>query len=341
MTALVHVSFPASPDAYPANRHWHAQLCSFVFAALTRRFGDRVVFSAWGTAPTLRDGDALVTFLPHPALARWKRSVVLDNDCFDTDKWRFAAFRRHGYDAPLDPVADVYRLLDRQFARIVLCNDITLRRVATRDPRVADCWDHLHALGGGRVSLHPHPIDKAVFGRLYGSLPPPDRARMLVYHGGPRKNSAELITLLRENGFIENTDFSVVSHIDKSNDELLRFLLRNFLIVANTSFSETGPINMWEYLSAGHLIYGHEDWWDGAGNRGLCWSYDPARRDENAANLHHLLRGQDVPALLAERDRLWHWWMGRDDNDWCRITDDVAHQVERLLGSPYPAQGEG
>lgn len=341
MTAAVHVSFPAAPDAYPANRHWHAQLCSFVFKALERRFGARVSFSPWNAAPPLRGGDALVTFLPHPALAHWKRSVVIDNDTFDVDRWRFAAFRRYGFDAPLDRVTEPYGLLARQFARIVLCNDITLRRVAARDPQVADCWDHLFALGGGRVSLHPHPIDKAFFSRFHGSVPVPNRARMLVYHGGPRKNSAELIELLRRMGFAENKDFAVAKHIDKGNDDLARFLLQNFVVVANTSFSETGPINMWEYLTAGHIVYGHEEWWDGAGDPRLCWSYDPARMDGNAANLDHLLRRMDVAALVAERDRLWRWWMDRTDNDWARVTDDVCDRVDRLLSSAWPAAGEG
>ncbi len=338
MTAAVQVSFPARPDAYPANRHWHAQLCGFLFKALVRRFGDRVTFSPWDAVPDLRGQDAFVSFLPHPALGWWKRSVVVDNDTFDTDKWRFAAFRRHGFNAPLDPVADAYRLLERQFARVVLVNDVTLRRVAARDPQVADCWDYLSALTEGRVTLHPHPIDKAFFGRLYGAEPPPDRARMLVYHGGPRKNSAELIDLLRRMGFVENKDFSVAKHIDKSNDDLARFLLRSFFLVGNASFSETGPINMWEYLTAGHIPYGHEDWWDGAGNPRLCWSYDPARQEENAANLDHLLRRMDVGALLEERDRLWHWWIGRSDNDWPRVTDDVCEQVDRLLSASHPAE---
>ena len=68
MTAAVYVSFPVSPDAYPANPDWHAQLCFFVFQALRQRFGDRVVFYPWDTPPPLRSADALVTFLPHPAL---------------------------------------------------------------------------------------------------------------------------------------------------------------------------------------------------------------------------------------------------------------------------------
>ncbi len=337
-SGAVVVSFPALPDAYPANRHWHAQLSSFVTRALVERFGGRVSFVPWDQPPPLRGQDAFVSFLPHPALGGWKRSVVLDNDNFDSDKWRFSAFRRFGYDAPLDPVADAYRLLDGQFARIVLVNDITRRRVADRDPRVADCWEHLSGLTGGRVSLHPHPIDKAFFSRLYGAEPPPDRARMLVYHGGPRKNSAELIALLRRLGFAENRDFSIAPYIDKGNDDLARFLLKNFFFVGNTSFSETGPINMWEYLTAGHIPYGHEDWWDGAGNPRLCWSYDPARQAENADNLDHLLRRMDVGALVEERDRLWHWWIGRRDNDWPCVTTDLCDQVDRLLSAPHPAE---
>lgn len=339
MTARVYVSFPAPPDAYPADPHWHAQLCRFVFTALTERFGARVVFTPWGTPPPLRGPDALVTFLPHPALTRWKRTVLIDNETFDVDKWRFARFRRYGYDAPLDDVRGHDAAIAGQYHRIVLCNDVTLARAATRHPQVADCLDALSASAGGRVSLRVHPIDKVRWSRFYGAVPPPDRARMLVYHGGPRKNSAELIDLLRRNGFAEGKDFAVVKYVDKTNEDLLRFLLQNFFFVANTSFSETGPINMWEYLTAGHIVYGHDEWWDGAGDRRLCWSYDPARMDENAASLDFLLRRMDAGALVAERDRLHRWWMDRTDNEWPAITDEVCDRVERLLSDPFPPFG--
>lgn len=339
MTAKVYVSFPAPPDAYPANPHWHAQLCRFIFTALARRLGDRVTFSPWGSLPPLRGADALVTFLPHPALARWKRTVLIDNETFDVDKWRYAAFRRYGYNAPLDAVAQHDDALARQYHRLVLCNDVTLRRVAARDPQVADCWERLSALAGGRVSLHPHPIDKEHFSRFYNKLPAPDRARMLVYHGGPRKNSAELIELLRRMGFVENKDFSIAKYIDKKNEDLQKFLLQNFFVVGNTSFSETGPINMLEYLCAGHIVYGHDEWWDGAGDPRLCWSYDRARLEENVANLDRLLRRMDVAALSAERDRLWNWWMNRADNEWPVVTDEICDRVESLLADPFPATG--
>jgi hypothetical protein len=339
MTTTVHVSFPAAPDAYPAEPHWHAQLCSFIFKALQARFGERVAFCPWDRMPPLRAADALVTFLPHPALPRWKRTVLIDNDAFDVDKWRYAAFRRYGYDAPLDPVAGPYAALRGQFHRVVLCNDVTLRRVAARDAQVADCWDYLHDLAGGRVSLHPHPIDKAYFSRLFQEGVAPDRARMLVYHGGPRKNSAELIALLRAQGYEENKDFSVVKYVDKKNEDLLRFLRQNFLFVANTSFSETGPINMWEYMTAGHLIYGHEEWWDGAGEPGLCWSYDPARAADNAAALDYRLRRADMNTLLAERDRIRGWWMERTDNEWSAVAGDVVQRVDDLLSGTFPAFG--
>jgi hypothetical protein len=336
MTAAVYVSFPVSPDAYPANPDWHAQLCFFVFQALRQRFGDRVVFYPWETPPPLRSADALVTFLPHPALVHWKRSVLVDNETFDVDKWRHAAFRRFGYNARVSRVAHHDQPLARQFHRIVLCNDVILRRIETRDSRVAERWDYLNAICDGRITVHPHPIDKAFFGRLYNTLPVPDRARMLVYHGGWRKNSAELIELLRRTGFVEEEDFAIVKYIDKRDDHLVRYLLQKFFFVGNASFSESGPINMWEYLSSGHIVYGHEDWWDGAGNLRLCWSYDPARMEENAANLDFLLRGMSREALVAERDRLWRWWMERTDNEWGRVTDDVGDQVDKLLRSSHP-----
>jgi hypothetical protein len=337
MTAAVYVSFPASPDAYPANPHWHAQLCFFVFQALRQRFGDRVVYCPWDTPPPLSGSDALVTFLPHPALVHWKRSVLVDNETFDVDQWRYAAFRRFGYNAPVGRTAHYDQTLAGQFHRIVLCNDVTLHRIECRDPQVAERWDYLNAAYAGRISTHPHPIDKAFFGRLYNTLPVPNRARMLVYHGGWRKNSAELVALLRQTGFVEDKDFAIVEYINKRDDHLVRYLLQNYFFVGNTSFSESGPINMWEYLSSGHIVYGHDEWWDGAGNQRLCWSYDPARMEENAANLDFLLRGMRTEALLAERDRLWRWWMERTDNEWARVTEDVGDQVDKLLRSSHPA----
>lgn len=330
----IYVSFPMAPDRYPATHHWHAQLSHFVFGALAKRFGGRAVFVPWDAPLEPKGRDVLVSFLPHPALKGWKRSVVVENSNFDVDKWRFGVFRRYGLNAPLDSVSETYRWLENQFALVVLSNDVAIRRVQARDPLVADCYDHL-AAGTRHLSVHPHPIDKPEFSRLYGQFPTPPKVRMLVYHGGPRKNSAELIAALRELGLQENTDFSVAPHIAKDRADLLAFLRQHFLIVANTSFNETGPINMIEYLLSGHLIYGHDDWWDGAGNERFCWSYDPTRMEANRANLRHIFHEMGPDGVAAERDRVWKAFMDRTDNEWPSVLDPLCARVAELLESDY------
>lgn len=333
----IHVSFPMAPDAYPAALHWHAQISHFVFHALARRFGRRVVFSPWA-APLAPEGrDVLVSFLPHPALAWWKRSVLIENSNFDVDKWRHAAFRRHGLDRPVDPVAGTEGWLRGQYALAVLSNDVAIRRIAARDPQVADCYDHMASLA--RVlSVHPHPIDKAVFSRGFAAAPPPDKPRMLVYHAGPRKNSAELIATLRALDLRENSDFSVTAYVDKTRADLMAFLRQHFLIVANTSFSETGPINMIEYLVSGFAVFGHDDWWDGAGNARFTWSYDPARMEGNRANLRHIFHELGAAGIAAERDRARAAVLERTDNDWPALLAPVCAYVEALLESDHPGR---
>lgn len=332
---VIHVSFPQPPDRYPATRHWHAQISHFVFRALAARFGRRVAFSPWEAPLAPAGRDVLVSFLPHPALKVWKRSVLVENSTFATDKWRYEAFRRFGLDAPLDPVRETHAWLEHQYALVVLSNDVAMRRVAANDPLVAEC--HAWMRGAARhLSIHPHPIDKPEFARLRHAVPDPAKVRMLIYHGGPRKNSAELIDTMRALNFQENNDFAVVRHVVKDREDLLRFIRENFLIVANTSFSETGPINMIEYLVSGHLIYGHEDWWDGLGNPRLGWSYDPARMAANHANLLHVMRDLGPAGVIAERDRAWRAFMARTDNEWPAITGLVVEHVAALLDNDHP-----
>lgn len=331
----IHVSFPQPPDRYPAMRHWHAQLSRFVFSELSARFGARAVFVPWEAPLEPKGRDVLVSFLPHPTLKWWKRSVCVENSNFDVDKWRYGAFRRYGLNAPLDPVAETHRWLEGQYALVVLSNDVTIRRIAARDPRVAACYDHF-AGAVRHLSVHPHPIDKPEFSRLHGRFPTPPKVRMLVYHGGPRKNSAELIATLRDLGLQENTDFSIAPHVAKDREDLLAFLRQHFLIVANTSYSETGPINMIEYLLSGHLIYGHDDWWDGVGNERFCWSYDPSRMETNRANLRHIFHELGPDGVAAERDRVWNAWMRRTDNDWPALLRPIGDQVAALLDSDHP-----
>ncbi|CAO3402521.1 hypothetical protein VH569_13405 [Azospirillum sp. 11R-A] len=337
---IIHVSFPQPPDAYPKTLHWHAQLSRHVFEALQQRFGTRVRFSPWSAPLEPAGRDVLVSFLPHPALKDWKRSVLIENSNFDTDKWRFAAFRRFGLNAPVDSVRETEAWMRHQFAALVLSNDVAIRRVAARDPQVADCHDHMAALVR-HLSVHPHPIDKVEFSRLADGFPLPPKVRMLVYHAGPRKNSAELIQTLRDIGLQENGDFSVVAHVPKDRADLMAFLRQNFLIVGNTSYSETGPINMIEYLLSGFAIYGHDDWWDGAGNPRFGWSYDPAAQQANRENLRHIFHELGPAGLAAERDRVRTAFLERTDNDWPALLGPLCRHVEALLDSDHPGRIDG
>lgn len=334
--AEVLAAFPRPAEAWPADRHWHAQLAHFVVAALHRRFGDRVRAVPWGAEVEPAGRDVFVSLLPHPLLARWKRSVVLENLNFDVDKWRHGAFRRYGFDVPLDRTAETMRWLEGQYALSVLGNDVTIARCRAGDPQVAACHDHLKR-SVVAMTLHPHPIDKAFFSRLFGQVALPERARMLVYHGGPRKNSAELIALLRRLGFREGADFAVSAYVDKNDDAVLARLLSRFLVVASASYSETGPVNMIEYMLSGHLVYGHEDWWAAEGEPRLCWTYDPARQEENAAALDWLLRQAPMPELMAIRDRRRQSWLDRADTGWPSYTDVVCERVAELLEATHPA----
>lgn len=332
----VLVSFPQPPDVYPRRRHWHAQISHFVVAALRDRLGDRVRFVPWEAEAEPVGTDALVTFLPHPTLARWKRSVVLDNHTFDVDRWRFDAFRRHGLDIPLDPALDLRAWIEGQYAACVLTNDVALERLRTRDPRVAACFDEYVGLVEA-LSAHPHPIDKALFARAFGTVPPPDRPRVLIYHAGIRKNASEMIAAARAIGLVEGEEFEVVDRVDKDDDDMTRFLLLRWPIVANASYSETGPINMIEYMVGGHLVLGNEEWWPEAGEPWRQWSHDPARADENAATLDRLVRRSTIEELSAIRDRRRDAWLARPDTNWGSYTDAVIARVDALLSSSHRA----
>lgn len=331
--AEILVSFPQPPDVYPKRRHWHAQISRFVTGALRERFGERVRFVPWEAELEPSGSDALATFLPHPTLVRWKRSVVLENHTFDVDKWRSDAFRRHGLNVPLDRSVDKLPWIEGQYAACVLTNDVALERLRTRDPVVTPCFDEFRGMVEV-LTVHPHPIDKPFFSRPFGTVPPPDRPRLLIYHAGVRKNASEMIAAARALGLVEGEEFQIVERVDKDDDEELRHLLSRFLVVANASYSETGPINMIEYMVGGHLVLGNEEWWPD-GDPWRQWSHDPARAEENVRTLERIVRGSSLEELLAVRDRRRDAWLARTDTDWKSYTDAVTARVEELLGSGH------
>jgi len=183
--------------------------------------------------------------------------------------------------------------------------------------------------------IGPHLIDRNRFRRVPKERlnGPGDRFghRLMAYHTGWRKSSAEAIALLEASGFQRGRDFDVVARIDKNNPAVLRAAVRRFNIVFSGSFSETGPINLIEYVVQGFLVAGHKDWWTGYGLDATVWSYDPARREEMRARLAWLLDPANLDELEAHRERICRHLCERPDMDWEPSVDHLAEIVRRAL----------
>ncbi len=323
------VSFPESPDVYPRKRSWHAQLSCFVFDGLRAQFGSNVRFLDWEQSEAFCDDDLLVTFRPNRNMLSWKRTISIDNCTLDVDKWNHGEFRKYGFEVPVD--AHKHEMDDHIrgcLSAIIMTNDVALGRWQRGSQDVL-ALKKFYLDNLGSVHVVPHPIDKRFWKPFFDEQHLNRPMKMLVLHDGWRKNSQQLIDLLVDSGFREGMHFDVTDWISKDSDNRLRRLQRKYSMVASCSYSESGPVNMHEFLCQGLMVYGHEEWWDGYGLEQTRWSYDPARRSEMRDNLLYLFDEANFDGLIKHRNRIWRTQMARLDTHWSALLGILIDEVRR------------
>ena len=335
---MIYVSFPRGPNDWLSNSHWHSQLSHFVFHGLRKRFGDgKVEFVAWDKIVECSGSDLIVTFLPNVNYRTGARIIGVENDTLIPSRWRQAHFDCHGIHARVDDISELFDLYRQAVGLMVMTNDVALRRLASGESEALSHAEQLSNFCGGNIHFGPHPIDKDRFRRvpkkeLNRKKPWSLRKnRLMIYHAGWRKNSAETIALLEENELGRGKKFDVVNHIDKDDYRVMRRLVKNYNIIFSGSFSESGPINLIEYLIQGFVVAGHEAWWSGYDFPETVWSYDSALRHLMVQRLTWLLDDANIPLIQDHRDRILRYFMSRRDMEWDHYLDKLAEIIRRAL----------
>lgn len=333
---MIYVSFPRRPDDYAADCVWHAQLSHHVYHGLCRRLGHgKVEFVEWDQVIAAAPQDLIVTCLPNANYRTGARIIGVENDTLVQRRWTHSTFDCHGIEARVDDVRELFPLLRNAAGLLVMTHDVALARLAAGEADATGHVRRLEAYCHGNIHVGLHPIDRARFRRWPKARLNRQRwwtrrrHRMMVYHAGWRKNSAEAIAMMKGLGFREGKHFDVVDFVNKNDEASMKALVDRYNIVFSGSFSESGPINIIEYLIQGFVIAGHEAWWDGYGFAESVWSYDPSQADEMRRRLLWLMDEGNLPAMLRHRERIHSHFMEREDMAWDGFIDRLLAIIER------------
>ena len=324
----IYVAFVNSPDDYLTNHNANAAISHFVYHALKKKFGDKVVSASWMDDLPLSGNDLLVSILPNSNLNKWKRSIVITNDTFDVDKWKYGKFTKYGLDLRTDHTIGHNCQLEGILASFFMTNDLAIIRWNNDDPQVAEkkVWLTKNA---GNVFLTQAPLDKSYLRRLYNPNKRFSELKMLIYQDGWRKNAQQLINLLNKHGMSDK--FDVIGSMNKEDDNNVKRYLDKYAYLGHVSVSEAFPYFASDLLCQGLLLYGHEEWWHGYGNGDITWSYDPKEEEENARKLKKILSKDFVEEYHVLRKKVWEQHMNRIDNNWDYFTNLVVAEIEKHI----------
>ncbi|MEO3473813.1 hypothetical protein AAFN86_18240 [Roseomonas sp. CAU 1739] len=335
---MIYVSFPRTPDDYLQDCRWHAQLSHHVYHGLRSRFGRLgVEFVGWDSDIPAGPTDLVVTCLPNRNYRSGARIIGVENDTLIPERWTQATADIHGLTVQVDDIAALHSLVDNAVGLIVMTNDVALGRLRANEARAASHAAWLSRACNGNIGYTPHPIDHQRFRRIpklflnRKRLWNSQQHRMMVYHAGWRKNSAEAITILEGLGLVRDQHFDVVDTVDKNDPQAMAALVERYNVIFSGSFSESGPINMIEYLVQGFVIAGHEEWWGGYGFVESVWSYDPALRDEMTRRMAWLMNPRNVGQMQQHRDRILQHFLTRDDMRWETFLERLGTIIRHAL----------
>lgn len=331
-TNTIYLSLPVPTPNHYVNGHrasW-AQIAYFVYDALSRQFPGNVKYLPYGKNIPMKKDDVLVSCVPNDQLGKMPgRTIIIDNDNFEVAKWKRGKFEKYGLDAQTDHTWPFNRFLHGLYGAVFKTNDVALRKWNSNHPDVLEKKQFL-LKNIKHVEPVPHPIDKGYFTTFYNPNLRIPKLKMLIYHAPWRKNAAQLINMLKRNGF--STDlYTVVSSVNKTDSEVKR-ILNEYAYLAHVSYSEGFPYFANEFLCQGLVLYGHEEWWDPYGYDALKWTYDPARQEKNLANLRQLLRPDFKDMYYDMRRKVVQTHLDRTDNNWNYLTGKIVSMVQELLG---------
>lgn len=325
----IYVSFPVpSPMSYSGgNRASWAQITYFVYNALTERYPGKVRYIQWTKDIPMTKDDILISCVPNDQLRKFpNRTIIIDNDNFEVNKWKFGRFKKYGLDAETDHTFPFNHCMEGLYGAIFKTNDIAINKWNNNNEDVLEKKLYLQSIIQNVVPT-PHPIDKDYFTKLYSPDFKIQNMKMLVYNVPWRKNATQLVEMLKKN--FSTNSFSVVDSIVKV-DSIVRNLLSEYAYFAHTSYSEGFPYLANEFLCQGLILFGHEEWWEPYGYDLLKWSYNPDLQERNLSNLRTLLSNDFKEQYYLMRKDLVQKHLDRKNNDWSFLCGKLFELIDGL-----------
>jgi hypothetical protein len=325
----IYVAFPQAPNRCPTDKP-NVSASYYVHRALVDKFGNRVTYIHRDARPKLSGNDLLVALLPCPLLREWKRSIIITNDNFETDKWKHGRWQKYGLNFQTDHTYVYNAALKDSLSIIYMTGDVAMEKWEAGHPDVIEKKQWLENNAGNIILVQP-PLDKKALCQRYKPDRKFDTLRMLVYHSGWRKNATQLIDLLKSMGMPRGKKYDIINKIDKQNDKVVNNVINKFAYLAHTSVSEAFPYFANEFMCQGIMLFGHEEWWNGYGYEDLRWTYNPKLKDRNVARLKRILSDDYKEKYYKMRRDIWNKHVGRKDNTWTYFTKLVCDEVEKNL----------
>lgn len=327
----IFLSFPVQHPRFYVNKSktsW-AQIAYFIHQAVSKKFRGKVEYIPFGENVPISEKDILVSFMINDQVCKVPhRTIIVDNDNFEVAKWKYGKFNKYGLGAQTDHTWSYNKLISGLHGAIFKTNDVAIAKWNSNHPDVLEKKQFL--LGNiNNVEIVPHPIDKNYFSFLYDPDFKIPRLKMLIYNAPWRKNSVQLIQMIKRNKF-PTKSYTIVSSINKT-DENVKRILNEYAYLAHISYSEGFPYLANEFLCQGLVLYGHEEWWNPYGHDILKWTYDPTRQDQNLANIRQLLSNDFRDAYYKMRKEVVQTHLDRTDNNWGYLTNKLITMIQELM----------
>lgn len=334
---MIYVSFPGNPDAYPSHATYNPELAHHIYYGLKNKYPDVAWVTFYQPPPSFNaDKDVLVTqvFGNYKYIPK-NRIILVENSNFESMKWIYtdkARYTKHGISDynDIDGNQDTKEYVDDIGNLLLLSNDIAIEKYNSDHPDIAVYKNYLKSTVNN-IDMAPHPLNKQRYLKFFDPNFIPSTPKMLVHHAGMRKNSIQFWRMIDQMGYKEPRDYVSTPYVNKDDHDLLAAVNKTYHMIVSCSYSESGPINIIEFMYQGLLVLGHEEWWNAYGHNKTLWSYDPARYQEMQDNVRWLMDSKNLEEIRHMRNNILTTYVTRTDNEWPYFLQKLYTMVDSLL----------
>lgn len=334
---MIYVSFPGNPDAYPSMATYNPELAHHIYYGLKSKYQDVALVKFYQAPPSFDDKkDILVTqvFGNYKYIPR-DRVILVENSNFESMKWLYtdkARYTKHGITEynDIDGNQDTKDYVDNIGNLLLLSNDIAIEKYNTNHKDVLVYKNYLNSTVKN-IDMAVHPLDKQRYLKFFDDRFIPSTPKMLVHHAGMRKNSIQFWRMIDKMGYKEPRDYVSTPYVNKDDYNLLKAINKTYHMIVSCSYSESGPINIMEFMYQGLLVLGHEEWWNACGYDRTLWTYDPTKYQQMQDNVTWLMDPKNLEEMRGMRNHIININVNRKDNEWPYFLQKLYAMVDSLL----------